>query len=154
MNLKQKLDQDLKQALLDGNKDLATTIRGLKSAILYQEVALGKRDSGLTDDEIIQVLAKEAKKRQESIDLYTSAGDEIRANSEEQELNVIQNYLPKQLTDIELLEIVKEVITAGNGSLDQKDMGRIIGAVKQRVNNLADGSRIASMVKEQLGEIK
>lgn len=69
--LKQRIDQDLKQALLGGDKVLATTLRGLKSVILYAEVAKGVREQGLDDEEILRLLAKEAKKRQESADLFT-----------------------------------------------------------------------------------
>ncbi|MET0779310.1 MAG: GatB/YqeY domain-containing protein, partial [Candidatus Saccharimonadales bacterium] len=88
--LKQRIDQDLKVALLGGNKVLATTLRGLKSVILYAEVAKGVRDEGLGDDEIITLLAKEAKKRQESADLYEQGGSPERARLELDEKTVIE----------------------------------------------------------------
>src|SRR5207302_1072349 len=80
MGVKQQIDQDLKAAMLSGDKTLATTLRGLKSSILNAEIAGGKRETGLSDDETVQVLSKEAKKRQESADLYVQGG-----NSERQE---------------------------------------------------------------------
>lgn len=74
--LKQKIEQDIKTAMLAGDKTLVMTLRGLKSAILYIEVAQGIRDTGLPDAEVIDLLAKEAKKRQESADLYKQGGNQ------------------------------------------------------------------------------
>ena len=147
--LKQRIDQDLKQALLGGDKVLATTLRGLKSVILYAEVAKGVRDSGLPDDEIVTLLAKEAKKRQESADLYRQGGSEERAAAELAEKKAIEQYLPAQLSDEELGQAIDGVI-AGLGASGQQAMGQVIGAVKQTVGSQADGSRIAQMVKERL----
>ena len=147
--LKQRIDQDLKQALLDGDKTLVTTLRGLKSAILYAEVAKGVRDSGLSDEDITALLGKEAKKRQESADLYRQGGSEARAAAELTEKQVIEKYLPAQLSDAELGQAIDGVI-AGLGVTGPQAMGRVIGAVKQAVGGQADGSRIARMVKERL----
>src|SRR6185369_11783185 len=97
--LKVRIDQDLKTALLAGDKTLATTLRGLKSAILYVEVAKGVRDEGLSDEEIVTLLAKEAKKRQESADLYVQGGSQERADAELAEKKAIEVYLPQQLSD-------------------------------------------------------
>ncbi len=147
--LKQRIDQDLKQALLGGNKVLATTLRGLKSVILYAEVAKGVRDEGLPDEEIIGLLAKEAKKRQESADLYTQGGSEERAAAELEEKRVIEQYLPQQLSDDELKAIINDVAEAVGGSGPQM-MGQVIAGVKQKVGAQADGARIAALVKERL----
>jgi uncharacterized protein YqeY len=147
--LKQRIDQDVKRALLGGNKVLATTLRGLKSAILYVEVAKGLREEGLPDDEIIQLLAKEAKKRQESADLFKQGGNLEKAEAELTEKAVIEAYLPKQLSDDELTAIVDGVI-ADLGVSGPQAMGQAIGAVKQKVGAQADGGRIAKLVKERL----
>jgi uncharacterized protein len=147
--LKQRIDQDLKVALLGGNKVLATTLRGLKSVILYAEVAKGVRDEGLGDGEIITLLAKEAKKRQESADLYMQGGSPERARLELDEKVVIEQYLPSQLSDDDLAKIIDEVI-AGTAATGPAAMGQVIGGVKQRVGAQADGARIAKMVKERL----
>jgi len=147
--LKQQLEQDLKTALLSGDKDRATTLRGLKSVILYAEVDQGKRQEGLTDQEIIVLLAKEAKKRQESADLYIQGGNESSAAAELNEKRLIESYLPEQLNDDELAQIVDEVIA----QLPEKNlqaMGKVIGSVKHRTEGVADGNRIAQMVKERL----
>ncbi len=148
--LKAKLDQDLKAALLAGDKVLATTLRGLKSVILYAEVAAGSRESGgLSDEEIISLFAKEAKKRQESADLYVQGGDQTRADAELAEKKVIEGYLPQQLSDDDLKAMVDAVVSSLGASGPQA-MGQVIGAVKQKAGASADGARIAAMVKERL----
>jgi len=147
--LKLRLDQDLKQALLGGDKNLATTLRGLKSVILYAEVAKGVREQGLGDDEIIALFSKEAKKRQESADLYKQGGSEERAAAELREKSVIEQYLPQQLSDDDLAKIVSDTMTELGASGPQA-MGQVIAAVKQKIGAQADGARIATMVKERL----
>lgn len=147
--LKARIDQDLKTALLAGDKVLATTLRGLKSAILYAEVAKGTRDQGLGDDEIISLLSKEAKKRQESADLYKQGGNEEKAAAELSEKKAIEVYLPAQLSDDELSKIVDEAI-AESGVSGPSAMGQIIGSVKQKTAGQADGSRISQLVKQRL----
>jgi uncharacterized protein len=147
--LKQQLEQDVKKALLSGDKGLATVLRGLKSVILYAEVAKGARDEGLSDEEIIALFSKEAKKRQESADLYRKGGDESRASAELAEKTIIEAYLPKQLTDDELIRIVDSTI-AELGMSDVQAMGQVIGQVKQKTAGQADGARIARLVKQRL----
>ncbi len=152
--LKTRIDQDLKTALLAGDKVLATTLRGLKSAILYVEVAEGKRDSGLSDEAIITLLAKEAKKRQESADLYTQGGSPERAAAELAEKKAIEAYLPQQLSDAELVAIIDEAVTSveAGGATGMQAMGQVIGKVKEKTNGSADGGRIAAAVKERLSK--
>ena len=149
MAIKQQIDQDLKQALLAGDKTLVTTLRGLKSAILNVEIAKGSRDNGLTDQETMDVLAKEAKQRQESADLYEKGGNQERVKAELQEKSVIKNYLPKQLTEDELVKLIDQTVKElGADSMQQ--MGPVIGVVKKKAGVTADGTAIARMVKEKL----
>ena len=108
--LKQQIEQDLKEALLGGQKDRATTLRGLKSVILYAEVAAGSREQGLSDEQIVQLFAKEAKKRQESADFYVKGGSQERADAELVEKKIIESYLPQQLSDEELLKVVDDAM--------------------------------------------
>lgn len=147
--LKARIDQDLKTALLAGNKVLATTLRGLKSVILYAEVAKGVRGEGLPDEEIVVLLGKEAKKRQESADLYRQGGNETKAAAELEEKTVIEQYLPEQLSDDELTAIVDQAIAASSATGPQA-MGQVIGVVKLKAGAAADGGRIASLVKQRL----
>jgi uncharacterized protein len=147
--LKQRLEQDLKAALLAGDKSRATTIRSLKSAILYAEVAAGSRSEGLPDEEIVVLFSKEAKKRQESADFYVKGGSEDRAAAELAEKKIIEGYLPRQLSDEELGAIVDQVIASVKASGPQA-MGQVIGQVKQKTIGQAEGGRIAQLVKERL----
>lgn len=150
MSLKQQIDQELKQAMLSGNKQSTETLKGLKSAILYAEVAKGAREQGLSEEEMLQVLSKESKKRQESIDLYKKVGDQARAEAEQAEKALIDKYLPKQLSEEELKVIVRKTIST-LGANSQKDMGPVIGEVKKQAGGAADGAMIAKIVKEHLG---
>ncbi len=150
--LKQQIEIDLKQALLSGDKDRATTLRGLKSVILYAEVAQGIRDTGLPDDEVTILLAKEVKKRQESAELFRKGGAEDRAAKELAEKAIIEAYLPKQLTNEELSQIIDAAI-AETGADSPQAMGRVIGLVKQKTAGQADGSRIATAVKDKLANL-
>ncbi len=149
MSLKLQIDADIKTAMLAGDKTLVTTLRGLKSAILNVEVAKNLRETGLPDDEVIDVLAKEAKKRQESADLYTQGGSAEKAAAELSEKQVIEKYLPQQLTEDEIREIMDEVI-GGFGEIGPQLMGQVIGAVKAKTGPAADGALIARLVKERL----
>ncbi len=147
--LKQQLEQDLKTALLGGDKFKATVIRGLKSVILYAEVEKGARQDGLDDEAIVTLFAKEAKKRQESADLYVQGGDQTRADAELAEKKIIEGYMPQQLDDAQLDSAVAEIIEQ-LGLSGPQAMGQVIGAVKQKVGAQADGGRIAQSVKKQL----
>lgn len=146
--IKQQLDQDLKAAMLASDKDLVTVLRGLKSAILYEEVAKGEREEGLDDTSIIIVLQKESKKRQDSADLYAQGGDNKRRDKELAEKAVIAKYLPAELSDEELGVLVDAAIT--EFGREQQKMGQIIGHVKQAAAGKADGGRIATAVRQKL----
>ena len=149
MTIKAQLDQDLKKAMLGGDKTMATTIRGLKSAVLYAEVAKGSRDQGLSDQEVIELFSKEAKKRQESADLYIKGGSQEKADAELVEKRIIELYLPQQLSDEELEAVVAQ-ISEEMGGITQQQMGQAIGKVKAHVGAGADGGRIANAVKAVL----
>lgn len=149
MGLKQQIEQDLKVALLEGDKLKVSTLRSLKSAILYEEVARGERQHGLSDEGILAVLAKEAKKRQESADLYLKGGEEPRAEQELAEKAIIENYLPAKLSEDELVKVIDTVIES-NDAAGPQAMGQVIGQVKQQVGAAADGATIARLVKERL----
>jgi uncharacterized protein len=148
--IQDQITKDLKEALLQGDKVKATVLRGLKSVIGYAEVATGKRESGLDDKEIITLFQKEAKKRQESADLYSQANDQERAEKELAEKKIIEVYLPAQLSEAEIVEYVDGVI-AELGATDQKMMGQVIAGVKARAGGAADGAVVARITKEKLG---
>jgi uncharacterized protein YqeY len=147
--LEQTLEQDIKTAMLAGDSNKVTILRGLKSVLLNVKVAQNKRDVGLTDEEVLPLLAKEAKKRQESADLYIQGGDQGRADQELSEKAIIETYLPKQLTETEISAIVDQVI-AELGATGPAQLGQVIGQVKQRTQGSADGGVIAGLVKQKL----
>lgn len=149
MNIKDQLTRDLKTAMLSGDKELTTTLRGLKSAILYAEVAKGTRDTGLSDTEIIDLFSKEAKKRQESADLYKQGGNHQKADSELAEKRVIEQYLPAQATDEEIASFV-DIVEQELGGITKEQMGQAIGKVKMLAGSGADGARIAAAVKARI----
>lgn len=147
--MKVQIEQDLKTAMLAGDKTLVTTLRGIKSAILYAEVASNKRDEGLSDQEMVDILRKELKKRQESADLYAQGGNQERQEAELTEAKVIEKYLPQQLPDEELNKLVDEAISE-IGPASQQTMGQLIGKVKALSGGSVDGSRIATAVKGRM----
>lgn len=150
MALEQQLEDDIKQALLAKDSVKATTLRGLKSALLNVKVAEGKRDSGLTDEEVIKIFAKEAKKRAESAELYKQGNDSVREQAELSEKAIIDAYLPAQLSEEEIAKLVDEAIAA-TGAEGQQAMGQVIGVVRGKAGASADGALIAKLTKEKLG---
>ena len=149
MSIKQRLTDDVKAAMLAGDAARLECLRGLKSVILYAEVAAGKREDGLTDDEIQVLFAKEAKKRQESADLYVQGGSKERADKELSEKKIIEEYLPAQLSEEEITILVEKIITE-TGVSGPQAMGQVIGKVKAVAGSSADGSVVARIVKEKL----
>lgn len=148
--LEQKIEQDLKTALLAGDAQRVSVLRGLKSVLLNVKVATGKRDSGLSDEEVLPILGKEAKKRQESVDMYKQGGDQARADAEQAEKAIIEEYLPEQLSEAGIAKLVDEAIQQ-TGAKGQQGMGKVIGAVRAKAAGQADGAVIARLTKEKLG---
>lgn len=151
MSLKQRINDEMKAALLGGDRFVGETLRGLKAAILNEEVATGQRDEGLSDETIEKVVAREVKKRQESARLYRENNRPELAEPEEKELEILVAYLPQQLSEDEILELVQNKISQLATSGPQM-MGQVIGAVKQQAGNTADGALVARIVKEQLSK--
>jgi len=148
--LQERIEQDLKSALLSRDAAKVSVLRSLKSAITYAEVARGVKGSdGLNDPEVIDVLAKESKKRQESATLFMKGGASDRAAKELEERAIIDQYLPAALTKEEIGELVNKAIQT-LGEVTPQNMGQIIGYVKQAAKGAADGSIVAEVVKERL----
>jgi uncharacterized protein YqeY len=147
--LEERLEQDIKKALLAGDAVRVTTLRGLKSTLLNVKVAEGKRDEGLKDDQVLTIFAKEAKKRQESADMYAQGDAAERRDAELAEKAVIEEYLPAQMDEAAIAALVDEVIAA-TGATGMQNMGQVIGATKAKAGAAADGSVIARIVKEKL----
>ena len=147
--LEQQIEQDIKTAQLAGDKLRLTTLRGLKAALLNVKVATGKRESGLTDEEVLPLLSKQSKQRQESADMYVQGGDQVRADAELAEKAIIDAYLPEQLGEAQIAGMIDEVISQ-TGAAGPQAMGQVIGQVKSKAGAAADGAVIARLVKEKL----
>lgn len=150
MIIQQQLEQDIKTALLAGDKDTVTVLRGLKSALLYAAVELKRPDKTLSPEEAVTVFQREAKKRQDSADLYQKAADQARMTTELAEKSIIERYLPAQLSDDELDKIITET-AASLDDMSPVMMGKLIGQVKQAVGGQAEGARIAARVNQFMG---
>ena len=147
MSLIDKITADLKVAMLARDEFTTTTLRGLKSAVLYEEVATGKGDEGLTDEEIQAVVAREVKKRDDAIKVYVAAGEDERVKKEDQEYKILMKYLPEQLSYEDLKSVIGEII-AENGFV-QKDIGKVIAATKAKVGFAAVGEKIVNVLKQE-----
>ena len=147
----EQIERDLKVALLAGDKTKVETLRGLKSAILNETIAQGAKDSGLNEEQIQKVLARESKKRSEAAELYKKGGNDERAEAELSEKVIIDNYLPEQMDEGQVAAAVDEEI-AKMESPSMADMGKIIGAVRANLGAGADGSVIARLVKEKINQ--
>ena len=151
MALKELNSNDMKTALLGGNRFEGDTLRNLKAAILNEEVAQNKRDTGLTDSEIEVIIAREVKKRRESITMYEANDRPELAQSEKDEVAVLEKYLPEQMSEADLGKLVDAKI-AELGVSGPQAMGQVIGAVKKDVGNTADGATLARLVKDALNK--
>ena len=149
MALKQRITDDIKAALLGGDRFVGETLKNLKAAILNEEVAQNKRDEGLDDATIEQIIAREVKKRTDSVKMYEQGGRADLAETEQNEINVIKAYLPEQLGEGEIKTIGDAAIQQ-LGANGMSDMGKVIGVVKSKVGNTADGATVAKLVKEAL----
>ncbi len=147
--LKQTINADLKTAMLARDVVKTQTLQGLKAAILYEEVAQKIRETGLDDAGIEQIVARECKKRDEAAELFEKGGNQVSADKERAEKEILSVYLPEQMTDADVEALVVSVIDELKPE-GMKDMGRVIGAVKARAGNTADGALVAKLVKEKL----
>ena len=152
MSLKDTISNDLKAAFLGGNRFISDTLKGLKAVILNQEIALGKREEGLTDAEVEAVVQKEVKKRKESAEIYTQAGRDELAQKELDEMAILEKYLPQQLSEAEIEALLRQIIDEGKLTLDAKNQGMFIGQVKKRVGSAADGAVVARVVARLLNQ--
>ena len=144
--LKARIAEEMKAALLGRHR--FRVLRNLKAAILNEEVALGKRDEGLSDTEVEKVVAREVKKRKESAELYRANGRAELAEPEEKEAAILQEFLPKQLSEDEIRAMVEAAVADLGATMQQ--MSQVIGAVKAKAGNAADGALIAKITKETL----
>lgn len=150
--LKDRLQSELSESIKARDEVRSGTIRMVLSAITNEEVS-GKEARELTDDDVITVLGREAKKRREAAEAYDDAGRAELADKERAELVVIEGYLPEQMSDEELTAIVEAAVSevAATGAEGGRAMGAVMKIVQPKVKGRADGSIVAAKVKSALG---
>ena len=152
MSLREKISQEFNAALKSKNKTLVSTFRLILTAIKERDIAnrtSGKKEE-IKDPEIIKVLRKMRKQRQDSADLYKKGERQELLNAEEAEIKIIDTFLPKQLSDEETKKIFKEVVES-EGASNIKDMGKIMGVLKKKYSDSIDFSKVNTIVKGLLG---
>ncbi len=162
--LSQKLKKDLKQAMKEKNQDLVRTLRFLRSSIINQEkekrykIAQDKKGlseqelekkSELTDEEVMEVLFSELKKRKESIEEFQKGGREDLVENERAELKIIKDYLPQQLSEQEIEKEVEAVVQK-TGAQGPRDIGKVMSVLMPRLKGRADGALVSKVVKQKL----
>jgi hypothetical protein len=147
--LKDRLRADLTTAMKSRDELRTATLRMVLAAVSAEEVA-GKEARELSDDDVLGVLRREAKRRREAAEAFEGAGRAEQAGRERAEGEVVAGYLPAQLDDADLAAIVADVVTR-TGATGMKDMGRVMGAANAAVAGRAEGGRVAAEVRRQLG---
>ncbi|MCT4377525.1 GatB/YqeY domain-containing protein [Leuconostoc suionicum] len=146
MSLLEELNNDMKQAMKDKNKDVLSVIRMVKSTVMNEQINLGH---DLTKEEELTVLSREVKQRQDSLTEFEKGNREDLAAGIRAELSVLAKYLPEPLSDEEVIELVKDAIQK-TGATSPKDMGKVMGIVTPQVKGRADGKFVANQVKNLL----
>ena len=146
MSLIEKIDQDCSQALKKGDKNAVSTIRMLKAELINRKIELGK---GLTEDQINEVIRKEVKKREEAIQDFKKGGRDDLVQMEEDQLRVLRDYLPPELSPAEITEVVEKKKEELN--ITQRDeFGRLMGEVMKELKGKADGAKVRELVTKSM----
>jgi len=146
MNLKQRIEQDMKLAQKSGDRLKLSLTRLLKSDIRYKEIEKGKE---LSDEEVLEVISSSAKKHRDSIEQFKKGGREDLSKKEEEELNLILGYMPAQFNSEELERLVEESMTEV-GAEGEKDIGKVMKALMSKVKGRADGKMVNLLVSSKL----
>lgn len=150
MNLFDKISADIKEAMLARDKVRLEALRGIKKEFLEAKTSKGSNGE-LEDETALKILQKMVKQRKDSASIYSQNGRADMAETEIQEANVIESYLPKQLTKEEILPIINEELQT-LGISDIKMMGRVIGSLQKKLSGRVDGKMLADTVKEILAK--
>jgi len=144
--LSDRVDQDLVTAMKGGDELTRDTLRMLKTALHNRQI---EKMGELTDEEVVAVLRKEAKSRQEAVDQYKAAGRVAQATKEEAEKKIIEGFLPSGLSEDELQQIITAAIKEV-GATSQSDFGKVMGAVMPKLRGRVDGGKVSELVRRQL----
>ena len=145
--LEEKIQKDLVSAMKNRLENTVCALRSVKTAIQNEKVNGVYHE--LFDDDIVKIIQKLVKQRQESIDIYSAAGRDELADKEQQEMFILKNYLPKMLTNAELSSAIDGII-AYVGAKDMKDMGKVMKTLAEKYANLYDGKTASNYIKERL----
>lgn len=148
MDIKEKLVEDMKESLKAGEKLRLSTIRMIRAGIKNEEIAKG---GDLSEEDVISVLSSEARRRKEAIEEYEKAGREDLVKKERDELTVILEYMPEQMSEGDIEAVVRETIDE-TGASSKRDMGKVMGKVMPRVKGKADGRVVKEITERLLGE--
>ena len=148
MSLLKQIDKDTIVAMKAGEKARLTCLRGLKSDLKYKRIELGK---DLTDEQAVEVLSTAAKKRRDSIEMFQKGGRDDLVQKEQAELEIITAYLPKQLSEAELRDLIAAAI-AGSGADSPQKIGLVMKALMPQVKGKADGRLVSKLVAEMLAK--
>ena len=140
---------DMKDAMKAHEKVRLETIRGIRAQIKNRQIELGRE---LNDEDVVEVLSTAAKRRKESIEQFQNAGRQERVDEETAELEIIQSYLPEQMSEAEITEIVIRVIRDVNAE-SPKDMGKVMGKLMPQVKGKADGKLVQKIVQQKLSAL-
>lgn len=151
MSLKQQIIEDQKLALKEGRKGELSTLRMLLAAISNKEIDLRKKDIGLSDGEVLDTINSEVKKRKDAVFEYKKAERNDLAQKEEEELNVLKKYLPPEISDEDLLRIVRDGIRE-TGAGSEADFPKVMKAIMPTLKGKASGDRIVGAVKKELAK--
>ncbi len=150
IELSQQITEDMKTAMREKNTLALNTIRMLRSAVKNAAIEKGGADAELSDPEIVAVIRKEVKKRQDSIEQYTTAGRGELVAQEEAEMVVLNGYLPEPLSEEKIAEIIDAAI-ADVGATSRKEMGQVMKLVQEKTAGRADGKTLSQAVMAKLG---
>ena len=149
MTLHERLDSDLKQAMRAKDATRLGVLRMLKSALKYAAIAKSGAEADLSDAEAVQVIRKQAKQRQDSIESFEKGGRAELAQKEKEELAILNSYLPQAISADELTEVVQQTI-AETGATSKGQMGIVMKALQAKVGGRADGKTLSAEVQKQL----
>jgi len=149
MSLKQQIIDDLKSAMKAGDAEKRDTLRMLDSMIKNTEIEKMKRESGLDDSEVQEVVTRAIKQRKDAIAQYESGGRPELAEKEKKEIDILSAYMPEQLSEDEVRKIITETASEINASA-KADTGKLMGAVMPKVKGKADGQLVKKIVEEIL----
>ncbi len=153
MSLKERVEADLKEAMKARDKEKLAVLRMVRSKFQEAEIAARAKqgvDHQLSDEEVLEVLTRYGKQRRESADSYRQGGREDLAAQEEAELAIVQGYLPEQLSEEALREIVAAAV-AESGATSARDMGKVMKLVMPKTKGKADGKQVNAIVRELIG---